>query len=150
MFEGCAQLQSIILSNFKSSKITSMNNIFKGCSNLKFLDISNCDNLLTSLSSSMFNNDISNLEYINIYNVILSGNLAAALKNELNNKDNLIVCQKNQIITNDNAIYACCNYNNDNSKCEFPNYMIVKYKAQAEYNNGFQINTRTGYKICII
>ena len=92
----------------------------------------------------MFNNNINNLEYINIYNAISSGNLATAIKSELNNIDNLIVCQKNEIITNNNAIYACCNYNNDNSKCEFSNYMIVKYKVQAEYNNGFQINTRAG------
>ena len=92
----------------------------------------------------MFANNIDNLEYINIYNAVLPGYLATALSNELNNKDNLIVCQKNQIITNNNAIYACCNYNNDNSKCEFPNSIIVKYANSAQYSNGFQINPRTG------
>ena len=61
----------------------------------------------------MFNGEISKLEYINIYNAASSGKLGTALKNELNNKDYLIVCQKNKVITNDNAIYACCNYNND-------------------------------------
>ena len=98
MFEGCTQLQSIRLSNFKSSVINSMKNMFKGCSNLIYLDINNCVDPSSSISS-MFDN-VNNLKYINIYNVSSNGNLATAISNELNNKDNLIVCQKNRIITN--------------------------------------------------
>ena len=133
MFYGCSQLQSIILSNFKSSKITSMNNMFEGCTSLKFLDISSCDSDMTSSISSMFNG-VTSLEYINIYNTTLSSNLAVAIKNAFNSINNLVVCQKNDdIITNANAIYAC----------GFQNYITVKYKESVQYINGFQISPRS-------
>ena len=143
MFEGCNQLESIRLSSFSSSLLTNTNYMFNGCNMLKFLDIQNCDDVISSSIISMFDG-VENLKYINIYNVVQSGNLAGAILDALNTIDNLIVCQKNQIITNNNAIYACCNYNNDNSKCEFPNSIIVKYANSVQYSNGFQINGRTG------
>ena len=112
MFEGCTQLQSIILSNFITTQITNMNSMFKGCTNLEFLDIQNSNDVTASSISTMFDN-VNNLKYINIYNVASDGVLATALSNELNNIDNLIVCQKNEIIINDKAIYDCCTYNSD-------------------------------------
>ena len=145
MFEGCTQLQSIILSNFITTQITNMNSMFKGCTNLEFLDIQNSNDVTALSISTMFDN-VNNLKYINIYNVASDGVLATALSNELNNIDNLIVCQKNEIINNDKAIYECCTYNSDKSKCEFSNYMIIKYKEEAEYSNGFQISSRTGIR----
>ena len=145
MFEGCTQLQSIILSNFITTQITNMNSMFKGCTNLEFLDIQNSNDVTALSISTMFDN-VNNLKYINIYNVASDGVLATALSNELNNIDNLIVCQKNEIINNDKAIYECCTYNSDKSKCEFSNYMIIKYKEEAEYSNRFQISSRTGIR----
>jgi surface protein len=148
MFEGCNQLESIRLSSFSSSLLTNTNYMFKGCNMLKFLDIQNCDDVMSSSIISMFDG-VENLKYINIYNVVQSGNLAGAILDALNTIDKLIVCQKNQIITNNNAIYACCNYNNDNSKCEFSNFMTIKYKVETQYSNGFQINSRLGINFII-
>ena len=134
MFEGCTQLQSIRLSNFKSSVINSMNNMFKGCSNLIYLDINNCVEPSSSISS-MFDN-VNNLKYINIYNVSSNGNLAIAISNELNNKDNLIVCQKNRIITNPLATFVCCHFNITISKCQLSNYIILYFNQDSLYENG--------------
>ena len=144
MFHGCSQIQSIRLSNFESSIITKMNSMFGRCTNLRFLDIQNCKSVTQNISN-MFNN-VQNLQYINIYNVVSDGYLANAIVNALNTIEKLIVCQKNEIITNNNAIYACCNYNNDNSKCEFQNYMIIKYKEEVQYTSGFQISPRNGIR----
>ena len=117
-----------------------MNNMFEGCTSLKFLDISSCDSDMTSSISSMFNG-VTSLEYININNTVSSSKLAVAIKSAFNSKDNLVVCQKNSIITYLNAIYACCNY--ISSDCKFQNYITVKYKESVQYINGFQISPRS-------
>ena len=112
-----------------------MNNMFKGCSNLKYLDINNCDDITSSVSS-MFDS-VNNLEYINIYNVSSNGNLATAISTELNIIDNLFVCQKNRIITNPQDTYVCCNYNITISKCQLSNWIRLFFNQDTHYESGF-------------
>jgi surface protein len=136
MFEGCIQILSIRLSNFKSSIINSMNNMFKGCRSLKYLDINNCNDS-PSFISSMFEN-VNNLQYINIYNISSNGNLARIISTELNNIDNLFVCQKNGIITNPQDTYVCCDFNITISKCQPSNYITLFFNKESHYENGFK------------
>jgi surface protein len=106
IFFNCAELKSLDLSNFQAKSVTSTNEMFKGCSALEYLDISNFN--FDSLDSmvSMFDG-LSNIKYINIYN-ITNDILINVIKSEsLLNKDGITVCQKEQIITNPNAIYRC-------------------------------------------
>ena len=144
LFYGCSSLESLDLSNFDTSSVINMEYMFYDCTSLKFLDISTFvdDNFENNGGVLMFSN-LNSLQYINIYNIASSGKLAQALSSYLIDNANFIVCQKNRIITNNNAINACCNYNDDNSKCEFPNYMIIKYSDEVQYLDGFQINPRT-------
>ena len=59
----------------------------------------------------MFKN-LNNLKYINIFNVDNSFNNIS--ETGLNRTDDLIICQKDNIITNINAEYKCCYYNTTN------------------------------------
>ena len=43
MFDGCAQLSSLDITNFDTNKVVSMQYMFNGCSNLKYLNIRNFD-----------------------------------------------------------------------------------------------------------
>ena len=109
MFEKCTSLKSLYLSNFDTSSVKSFGQMFYGCTSLKYLDISNF-----YFDNYDYNNDWTNgnifynlaeLEYINIYNVQDSKGF---INNELNNKDGLYVCQKdNAFITNSNIINKC-------------------------------------------
>ncbi len=63
MFKNCSSLESIDLSNFDTKNVISMHSMFRGCSSLKKLDLTNFD---TSSVRSMFEMfyDCSNLEKI--------------------------------------------------------------------------------------
>ena len=137
MFRGCSSLQNLILSNFDTSSVTEMNYMFYECHSLQNLDLSNFNTSSVEFFGDMFynctslkyliisnfdfsrvetiNNDniftkLNNLEYIDIYNIKDSNDFLKNKINELNNKNNLIVCQNNDssIITNLNASYQCC------------------------------------------
>ena len=81
LFLGCSSLLSLDLTNFKTSKATSMHNMFYGCSSLKSLDLSTFDtsnvinmgNMFTGCSSlkslDLSNFDVSKVQYIdNMFN----------------------------------------------------------------------------------
>ena len=54
MFEGCSNLSSIDLSHFDTSQVTDMSGMFEDCSNLKTLDVSNFDTSQVTDMSDMF------------------------------------------------------------------------------------------------
>ena len=43
MFYNCIQLTSLDLSNFQTSKVTAMENMFYGCSKLEYINMKNFD-----------------------------------------------------------------------------------------------------------
>ena len=106
MFNGCTQLVSIDLSNFNVSKVTFMGYIFYGCTSLEYLDISNFNPAQLKSNDNMFNG-MNNIKYINIYN-IQNEKLKQAIKSNFNTKNELVICQSENILNNINAIYACC------------------------------------------
>lgn len=54
MFKGCSSLTSLDVSNFDTSKVTSMYEMFSGCSSLTSLDVSNFDTSLATDIGAMF------------------------------------------------------------------------------------------------
>ena len=111
MFSGCSQLHSLDLSYFNTSSVKNMNNMLSGCSSLEYLDISSFDsNNLKDFTNMFSGADI--IKYINLFNIQNYDNLvkAISISSNLNNKDNLTVCQKNNIINNEKALYDCCVY----------------------------------------
>ena len=102
MFYNCSSLITLDISNFNCSGLTNMVYIFNGINHIKYIQLKNntdCEKLKDEIS---FNT------YVNI--------------------PNIIVCQDNQIVTNQNAIYRCA---------DFDNYILVKYKSFTQYVKGF-------------
>ena len=135
MFYHCDSLNYLDLSSFDTSKVTSVENMFYFCSNLIYIDLShfNSKNILSS--NDMFKN-IEILKYIDLYYAKDDHNiLSGSYLNEINN---LTVCQRENIITNENINNSCCKYNIETNICESTNYIIVYYgKNDTEYNSGF-------------
>ena len=69
MFNGCSQLSSLILTNFKTSSVTTMSSMFASCSSLFELDLSNFNISKVSIMQNMFK-DCIKLQYINLNNSI--------------------------------------------------------------------------------
>ena len=137
MFYKCTSLQSIDLSYFDFSSVLYLNNIFDGCSSLKILDISGINFRNISYLEGMFYN-LTNLKYINLYDIETSEFFLNEANKELNNRDNLIVCQNSDIITNPNIKKICCDYNIKTDLCESSNYITVYYGINdIEYNSDF-------------
>lgn len=112
MFYGCTQLQLIDLYSIKMNKIITAQNMFKNLDNLKYI------NLIHVKDS-----------YLNITESIL------------NRKDNLTICQNDNIIRNENATYQCCYYNTEYQECESTHYMILFYGNDTIYESGFASGT---------
>jgi len=111
MFEECSSLESINLSSFDTSKVEDMSDLFSGCTSLKYIDISNF-NMTSSNYTNMFEN-LYNIKYINIYNVISE----ESILDILNTTDILYVCLKEDLIIKENII-NCCNFNFNDDECE--------------------------------
>ena len=67
MFDSCTKLKSLDLSNFDTSNVYSMNDMFYGCSELKSLDLSNFDTSKVESMSGMFC-DCSELKSLDLSN----------------------------------------------------------------------------------
>ena len=137
MFTECINLTEIDLSTFDTSNVIDMHNMFYGCTNLKLIDLYNItlDKIITA--HNMFKN-LNNLKYINIFNVDNSFNNIS--ETGLNRTDDLIICQKDNIITNINAEYKCCYYNTTNDTCDSGYFIILTYMKNVVYESGFVIN----------
>ena len=68
LFKGCSELSSINLSNFDTSHVTTFKDMFYGCSKLLSIDLTTFDTSRVKTISFMFYN-CSNLEIINFGNI---------------------------------------------------------------------------------
>ena len=135
MFLNCSSLEIIDLSSFVTSSVTNMNSMFSGCESLKFLDISNFNMEKITNGESMFNGT-KNLRYINLYNLPKSYNFIS--ESELSKIENLTVCQKQKIISNENITENCCYYDLNTNECSSStNYITIFFGDRADYPNGF-------------
>ena len=71
MFMGCSNITYIDLSNFNTSSVTEMGSMFQGCSSLKSIDLSNLDTTQVEDMSSMFDS-CSLLTTLNLSNFDIS------------------------------------------------------------------------------
>ena len=127
-------MQKIEFSGLDASLITDMSSMFKGLNSLILLDLGNFNMEKVSLANNMFS-EFENLKYINLYGAKNTGNYITG--SILNNMNNLTICQKDNIITNQNANYNCCYFDIVEKKCK-ENYIAVYYGKDVEYKNGFQ------------
>ena len=91
-------------------KIITAHNIFKNLDNLKYIDLIDANNTFNNITET-----------------------------QLNKKDALIVCQKENLITNEKAKYQCCYYNTNNHICESDHYIILISGKNIIYESGFMI-----------
>ena len=130
MFSGCSNLIELDLSLFDTSSIIDMHDMFNGCSQLKLIDLYNTkmDKIITAYN--LFKNN-DNLKYINLLKV--RDSYTNITESEINKKDDLIVCQNDNIIINTNAIYKCCYFHTENDVCESEHYIILYYQNETIY-----------------
>ena len=111
--------------------------MFNRCNSLQLLDISRFNLETLENYDSIFKYNY-NLTYINLYYIQDSkGYITKAInyKNSGININNLIVCQKENIIeSTDNR---CCYYNIDNHECENQKYITIFFGDRTIYNTGF-------------
>ena len=91
-------------------------------------------------SSNLFDN-LTNLKYISLYDIITTQVFLNEVNKTLNNIDNLTVCQNSDIITNPNPLKMCCNNDVVIDYCEDTsniNYIMVYYgQNESKYNSDF-------------
>ena len=147
LFYNCNSIINLDLSTFNTKSTINMNEIFYGCTSLEVLDISSFNMKNLKENSNMFEG-LNNLLYLNIYDVKNSYlNITNSL---LNKKNDLTVCQKEKLITNENIISKCCFIDRETSKCDAYNFIILYYKEDCTYESGFNKNNkRNGIKYII-
>ena len=132
MFKGCTSIKSIDLSNFVTTSTSLMDYMFSGCSSLKYLDISKFNMEEVTNANSMFEK-VDSLKYINLFRAKDHNDYIS--KSELNDLNNLTVCQSEQILTKEDVINKCCKYNITTDQCEETNYIEIYYKEDVSYEN---------------
>ena len=145
MFNGCSQLTSLNLKLFNTQLVTNMQSMFSGCTNLKVLVISGFDFSHITTGNEMFNN-LNNLKYIVLKDITLpsSVSIKSQVLNDLNNTSNLIVCQNENILTNNDLVFICCDFDINSNICKSSNYIIAHYKEQVTYDRNFVNEKRSG------
>ena len=137
MFNGCSSLEFLDLSYFDTSLVKNMDSMFKGCGSLIYLDISNFNFEKVSKFSTVFTG-VDNLLYINLYHV--KNSYDNITESELNELEEVTVCQKEYLVTNENATYNCCYYDTEKKECINNNFAILYFFEDASYDKGFYIN----------
>ena len=145
MFNGCRRLISLNLSIFNTNLVTNMDSMLKGCTNLKMLDISGFDISQITTGNEMFNN-LENLKYIVLKDITLpsSASIKTQVLNNLDSTSNLIVCQNEKILTNNDLVFICCDFDTNINLCKSSNYIIAHYKEQVTYDRNFVNEKRSG------
>ena len=143
MFSGCSNLTEIDLSNFDTSSVIDMHYMFYGCTNLKLIDLYNITMNKIITAHNIFKN-LDNIKYIDLIDV--NNTFSNITETQLNRKDGLMVCQRENIITNANAKYQCCYYNTKSHICESAHYIILIFGKNLTYESGFVVDTNENNK----
>ncbi len=112
MFNGCAALTSLDLSNFDTSQVTNMNSMFKGCRGLTSLDLSNFDTSNVIGMPDMFNGcrgltslDLSNFDTSQVRTMLsMFYNCVSLVSLDLSNFDTSQVTNMHSMFTNCRAL----------------------------------------------
>lgn len=107
MFYGCSQLTTLDLSSFNTSNVTDMNYMFGGCSKLTTLDLTSFDTSNVTKMSYMFNG-CSSLTTLNVSNFNTSNvTNMSSMFNGCNNLTNISKLKANKIINISSFVYNC-------------------------------------------
>ena len=134
LFKACSSMQLIYIPNFDTSSVTDMNSMFAECPNLKIINIDNFNMEKIKSAENLFS-ESNNIKYISIYGVANTNKYIT--DSELKDIKLLTVCQKENIITNEDATNICCYFDYNTDKCLTSNFIGVTFKEQVEYGNGF-------------
>ena len=88
MFYGCSSLQTLNLSNFNTSLVTDMQQMFYSCSSLLTLNLSNFNTLLSTNMIQMFS-ECTSLKYLIISNFNFNKNSEGSIGGIFNNLTSL-------------------------------------------------------------
>ena len=124
MFYGCSSLKTLNLSNFDTTNVNDMDCLFYGCDSLNILDLSNFNMMNCYSYYNMFPEN-NNITYLNLYNFKTD----KIIYEKFNEKEDIIICQKDNIIKNP-KIYNCC-MNFDNNEC-ITNYITLTLNENYE------------------
>ena len=97
LFDSCSSIKNLNLSNFKTSSVLNMFKIFNNCKSLLSLDISNFNLSNNGFLDDMFNG-VSNLKYINMYNLYADKPVLTNLFSQLPEKSSICIDEDNEII----------------------------------------------------
>ena len=138
MFSNCQKLVSLDLSYLNTSLVYDMSKMFYNDTSLEYLDISNFNPKSGGLSVDEMFDGLESIKYINLFNMKSEKIKGAFTNADLSSKNDLIICQSEKFITNDNLIYLCCDFSKSPLQCDNNNnYIIVKYKDTVNYTSGF-------------
>ena len=137
MFNDCKALETLELSYLNTSLVTNMAYMFNGCESLIYLDISNFNLENINNFSSVFTG-VDNLQYINLYYV--KNSYDNITNSDLNDLEGVTVCQKDYLITNENATYNCCYYDIEKQECINDNFVVIYFFENIKYISGFKAN----------
>ena len=122
MFRGLSNLKSIDLSNFITSQVKNMYAMFYGCTSLEYLDISNFNTSQVTSSGIIFGN-VKYLKYINLYYAQINNDIKSQIEDIMYGLT--IVCQDKQILSGgkkDCSVFT-----------QTANYIIVQYGTKTTY-----------------
>ena len=121
LFHGCSSLKSLDLSRFNVSLVKNFAKMFYNCKSLKYLDISNFNISNNVYYMEKMFSGLSNLEFLNIYNLITNESIITNILNDL--PDNLVYCMNKEA----NISEFIYNYSYNRKKCLI-NYCYEDYK----------------------
>ena len=146
VFEKCSSLKVLDLSYITTEQVTSMNNIFADCTSLLALEIPNFQMQKLMEGTNTFKN-VNKLRYVNIQSMVYNNdedyndntcvNHDCNLPLNYNTEKHLIVCQNHKFISNANIYEICCSFDIETDMCNSFKYIILYFKRDVQYANGF-------------
>ena len=134
MFRGCSAIETIDLSNLQMEKADQISNMFYECKSLKSIDLSNL-NFQSLDESTMDPNFLIDLplRYVNLQNFkATSEKVYSTTKQNLEKISDVIICGGND---NFNLKDICCNFDIEKDQCDNSNYMSIYYNIEKQSQN---------------
>ena len=144
---NCESIVSIDLSHLTNQVIT-ITRLFYHCGNFKALDISGLDFSNIQDMGGLALIGVNNIKYLNIYNTKFDEQISFIeyFKNNYYYPNGFIVCQSEDIITDERYEYKCCNYLTKFDKCESSIHIDIYFRNNVEYQTGFNINAESNHR----
>ena len=127
MFENCV-INEINFTNFNTTLITNMANLFNGCSKLISLDLSNFNTSSVTSMENMF----SNMKLKSLYLSNFNTSSVTTMKNMFNKSDSLKILDISNLIIGENC-------DTENMFLNLPNLIYTVFYVVVEYSLSWNI-----------